>query len=247
MKKPFFAALSALALRLFFPAPISGVAAETKYSRVTGENVVLYMDAAMTSAWFTLPYGYYVKILSVSASSVKVEYKDGTNRPSAKGYIPVSELNVEKDAPAVLYPSLTLTVNQTCMLYKDVDFSLTETITQNSTVDFYGIYEKAGGNRYIFGYVSTTAGDRYVGYVPYDAVYEFTPPRLEIEPEKEPEPEQPKEETEVPTSSDPVSDTGNVLQIVVIIAVSLVAVSIVYFLFRPAGTKAKDEALSDDG
>ena len=234
---------------VFSVAPTETAAAETKYSRITGENVVLYMDAAMTTPWFTLPYGYYVKVLSISASSVKAEYKDGSSRPSAKGYIAASELDIVSEPPTTAYPSLTLTVNQTCMLYKDVDFSLTETITQNSTLDFYGIYEKAGGNKYIYGYVSTTAGDKYVGYIPYDAVYEFTPPRLEIEVEPEPEPETPKEdETKKETSTSDGSDgIGNVLQIVIIIAVSLVAVSIVYFLFRPAGNKAKDEALSDDG
>ena len=45
------------------------VAAEERYSRVLGENVVLYMDSSMTMPWFTLPYSYYVKVISVSGTA----------------------------------------------------------------------------------------------------------------------------------------------------------------------------------
>ena len=56
-----------------FAAPISvkknfALAAEERYSRVLGENVILYMDSSMTMPWFTLPYSYYVKVISVSGT-----------------------------------------------------------------------------------------------------------------------------------------------------------------------------------
>ena len=40
------------------------------------------------------------------------------------------------------------------------------------------------------------------------------------------------------------NDLGNSLQLVVIIAVSLVSISIVYVLFRPSKPKAQDEVIS---
>lgn len=247
MKKFALAGVLALLVTVSPFAARTAFAEEVRYSRIVSEDVVLYMDPGLGVKWFTLPYGYYVKILSISATSIKVEYKDGTSRPSAKGYIPISDLNVSEETPSAPYPSLTLTVNQTCMLYKDVDFSLTETITPNSTLDFYGIFTRSGGSKYIYGYVSATSGDKYVGYIPYDAVYEFTPPRLEIASETAVPPEKTEEIEPAANEPSPAPEgLTNALQIAIIVAVSLVAVSIVYFLFRPSATKAKDEALSDD-
>ena len=126
------------------------------------------------------------------------------------------------------------------MLYKDTDLSLSETVTQNSVIDYYGIITKAGGEVYIYGFVTTSSGDKYVGYIPSSAVYDFSVPALKIEDEKE----------SVVISSEKESfatvdnSLGNNLQLVIIIAVSAVAISIVYLLFRPTPVKARDEAVS---
>lgn len=243
MKK--FVLLLVLAALCCFPQKTGNASAEIGYSRITDENVVLYMDGGMTAAWFTLPYGYYVKVLSVTASSVRVEYKGDDKRPSAKGYISSEYFSPVSETPKTPFPSLILTVNQTCLLYKDTDFSYTETVTQNSTVDFYGTYIRSGGGKYVYGYVSTTSGDKYVGYIPIEAVYEFTEPRLEIEPDPEPEKRQDDEKKEEPAPA--ASDAaGNTLQIVVIVAVSLIAVSIVYFLFRPSKVRPSGDAAGED-
>ena len=60
-----------------------------------------------------------------------------------------------------------------------------------------------------------------------------------------------KEEEIIDSSSETVSESveengfGNALQLVVIIAVSIVAISIVYLLFKPSQKKAKDEVVTD--
>ena len=220
-------------------------ATETRYSRILSENVVLYMDSSLTVPWFTLPYTYYVKILSVGAASVKVEYRgDAPSKPSAKGYIATDELNVSTETPAVLYPSVTLTVNQTCMLYKDNDFTLTETVTQNSTVDYYGTLTRPNGEQLVYGLVTTTSGDKYLGYMSINSVFPFSIPRLKVEEESVTESEA---EESLPEKQSQSASVGNGIQLAVIIAVSAVAISIVYLLFRPAGKgKVKDEAITDN-
>ena len=197
----------------------------------------------MTVPWFVLPYGYYVKVLSINGVSAKVEYRgDNPSKPSAKGYVATDELNITDETPQVVYPSLTLTVNQTCMLYKDTDFTITETITQNSTVDYYGILTKPGGEKYVYGLVSTTSGDKYLGYISINSVFSFAIPRSE--PEEESIDESTTEQTSE-QSGQTSSALGNGVQLAVIISVSAVAISIVYLLFRPSGKgNAKDEAIT---
>ena len=215
-----------------------------KYSRVLTDNVKLYIDSSLTMEWFTLPVGYYVKVISVSTSSAKVEYKcDNPSKPSTKGYIATEHLNIVDEVPTTLFPSLVLTVNQNCMLFKDVDLTISETVTQNSTIDFYGITVKPNGEKYIYGFVTTTSGDKYVGYLQSSAVYDFIVPSLPIN--------ETSSESLIESSSSleeqPVKNgLGNSLQLVIIIAVSVIAISVVYLLFKPASTKASDEALTMD-
>ena len=216
--------------------------AATRYSRILSENAVLYMDAGLTVPWFTLPYSYYVKVLSVSGTAAKVEYKgDNGSRPSAKGYVSTDELNFTDEVPATAYPSLVLTVNQNCMLYKDVDFTIAETITQSSTVDFYGILTRKNGEKFVYGYVSAASGDKYIGYLPVDAVYDFTVPRLPVSKPTSASADDGQPDDSQSTANDSL---GNNLQILIIVAISVVAISIVYLLFRPSPTKVKDEVVS---
>ena len=225
---------------LLFPHS-TAYAEEMRYSRVLTENVTLYMDSSLTIPWFNLPVGYYVKVLSINHTTVKVEYKsDVSSKPSVKGYLDIEHLSLCSETPQTLYPSLVLTVNQTCLLYKDVDFTLSETIAQNSTVDFYGIIEKSGGNKYIYGFITATSGDKYVGYIPFSAVYDFTIPSLPIDTQTESVPSSAPVTSEIQVNN----NLGNSLQIVIIIAVSLVAVSIVYILFRPTKPKNCDTVIS---
>ena len=231
---------------IYFSYPKAVARAETvKYSRIMTENVCLYIDPSLTMEWFTLPVGYYVKVISVSHTSAKVEYKsDNPTKPSAKGYISTEHLNIVESTPSTLYPNLLLTTNQNCMLFKDIDMTISETVTQNSTVDYYGMLVKSNGESYIYGYVTTTSGDKYVGYLKTSSVYDFYPPSLPIV-------ENPPESFNENLSSLEQANTvknglGNSLQLVIIIAVSVIAISIVYLLFKPSPTRASDEVLTID-
>ena len=242
MKK--FILLLIAVLSVSLPKPIAN-AENVKYSRILTDGVTLYIDSSLTVEWFTLPVGYYVKVLSISHSSVKVEYKcDNPAKPSAKGYISTEHLNVVEEIPTILYPNLVLTVNQNCMLFKDIDMSISETVTQNSTVDYYGILTKANGESYIYGLITTSSGDKYVGYLPSSAVYEFTKPSLPIEIESVAESID-TDSTESQSSTNQ-NGLGNSLQLIIIIAVSLIAISIVYLLFKPSSNKSSDNVITSD-
>ena len=64
-----------LSLASVLPVTRARAADEIKYSRVESESVTLYMDSSLTIPWFTLPYGYFVKVVNVLGSCAKVEYK----------------------------------------------------------------------------------------------------------------------------------------------------------------------------
>lgn len=214
-----------------------------RFSRVLTDGVMLYIDSTLTVEWFILPVGYYLKVLNVNHASTKVEYKsDNPSKPSVKGYISNEHLNIVQETPSVLYPNLVLTLNQNCLAYTDADFSITQTVTQNSTIDFYGMRTGVNGENFIYGFISTSSGDKYIGYIPSNAIRGFTPPSLPVESESESESfasieSMPSEQT--------ANGLGNTLQIVIILAVSIVAISIVYQLFKPAPS-AKDEVLTMD-
>ncbi|MBQ7643281.1 MAG: hypothetical protein IJS67_05205, partial [Clostridia bacterium] len=78
--------------------------------------------------------------------------------------------------------------------------------------------------------------------IPKTALLNFAMPALAvIEPSSEP-PEPLSETTE---SVERVSDgLGDNLQVVIVLGISVVAISIVYLLFRPSPEKAKEEAVS---
>lgn len=239
--------LVALTVALFIsactPTVVARAESSTKYSRITSESVVLYIDAGLTIPWFTLPYSYYVKVLSVSGSAAKVEYKgESATRPSAKGYISTEYLDITEGVPSVISPSLVLTVNQNCLSYKDVDLTIAETVTQNSTLDFYGFYTRSDGEKFVYGYLSTSYGDKFVGYIPESAVYAFSVPSLPMDAPVS----APSEDVESSSQEEQTNRVfGGGLQIIIVVAVSVVAVSIVYLLFRPSPDKVKNEIVSD--
>lgn len=240
--KKFISALFVL-IAVFTPCEIALADGDFNYSRILDENVVMYMDSDLASPWFTLPYSYYVRILSVGTKSVKVEYKgESANKPSVKGYIPIEKLNAASDVSAP-YPSVTFSIGASCLMFKDTNFNYAETIAENSVIDFYGTYIGKNGKEYVFGYVSAASGDNYMGYIEISSVINFAVPRLPVEVVK-PEVESESEKTEQPVADG--NALGDNLQIIIIVGISVVAISIVYLLFRPVPQRAREEALTDN-
>lgn len=233
-----------LILTIFLHFPIYYASAEEiRYSRIVSEDVYLYMDSSLTIPWFILPVGYSVKVLSVNSTSAKVEYKgDSPLKPSAKGYVAIEHLNILDFIPSPISPTLVLTVNQTCLMYKDLDFTISETVTPTSTVEYYGYTKRSNGEKLVYGLINATSGDKYVGFIPMSAVYDFVIPSLPIEDDKNDESE--SHFTESSTPPEVSNALGDSLQLVIIIAVSLVAVSIVYILFHPSEKRTKDEVIT---
>ncbi|MBR1867946.1 MAG: hypothetical protein IJ800_05140 [Clostridia bacterium] len=243
MKK--ITALTLLIFSIFFSPVITVKAEEANYSRILSKDVVLYMDEALSSPWFTLPYSYYVKVLSVGGISAKVEYKgESPLKPSVKGYLPITALNIVETPPSAPYPASSFTVNQTCLMYKDSNFAYAETVTENSVIEYYGELKRPGGENFIYGYVTLTTGDKYIGYISQNALVNFALPTLPVE---IPKPETSESESVSSTEKEEVktdNSLGENLQIIIIVAISVVAISIVYLLFRPTSDRAKDEVVS---
>ncbi len=241
--KKFIFVIFAISLLAVFPAKTAYSDEEIKYSRILSDDVVLYMDANLTKPWFTLPYSYYVKVLSVGSYSVKVEYKGGDAiHPSVKGYIELDKFSLAKEEPTAPYPNSSFTIGENCLLYKDTGYTYAETITENSIIDFYGINVRPSGETYVYGYVSTASGDNYMGYILQSAILNFALPILPVEVVK---PEESVSENKPASESPKTSNAlGDNLQIIIIVGISVVAISIVYLLFKPMPEKAKEEVIT---
>lgn len=242
--KKFILALFAVALLFLSPVTHATADEKTEYSRILGDSVILYMDANLSKPWFTLPYSYYVKVLSIGTYSVKVEYKSGDAlRPSVKGYIEIDKLNLSKSEPTAPYPNSSFTIGENCLLYKDTAFTFAETITENSSIDFYGISVKQNGDSYVYGYVSTASGDNYMGYILQSAILNFAMPILPVEVVKPEESVIQSDSLSEKTDSNQ-NALGDNLRIIIIVGISVIAISIVYLLFRPSPEKAKEEVIA---
>ena len=230
-----------------FSAPAREASAQSDdrlaFSRILDENVVLYMDSALSLPWFTLPYGYYVKVINFGTSSVKVEYKsDSPLYPSVTGYIRAADAN-SCETPHSPYPNSNFTVGQSCLYYKDTNFFYSGTVTENSSLEFYGTVTRQTGEVYVFGYVTAASGDRFIGFVPASALINFVAPRLFVEKKEESSSaseEQSEEKEQTPNA------LGDNLQMIIIVGISVVAISIVYLLFRPSKNDAADRAEKTD-
>lgn len=208
------------------------------YSRVLDENTVFYADPGCTIAKFVLPYGYFVKVLSVAEDSVAVRYMDGSSDiPERDGFILTKCYYpceyTSGDSP---YPDCKLKLIADEVLFSDSKATAPKTVlSAESECRFYG-YCAVNGEQYYCVYANG-----YIGYVRAKAFVDakIPPHALPVKSESDPDKESP--------ASDADSDGGfsarqttpdargydSTIKTVVVIAVSLVALSVVYLLFKP--------------
>lgn len=200
-----------------------------EYARILTENTVFYADPDCSVAKFYLPYGYFVKVLSAGEDSVRIIYMDDSaDVPAREGYIKTSCLHPFYDNPVNPYPKKTLTLGSDEVLFADSKLSQPKAVLSASVKAYFYGETTVSGEKYYYVY-----SNGYVGYVRKSA---FLNPEIPAHPL--PLPEQQTEQPETPQESQKqttphAAGLDSTVKTVVIIAVSLVALSVVYLLFKP--------------
>lgn len=208
-----------------------------KYSRILDENTVFYADPGCTIAKFVLPYGYFVKVLSVGEDSVSVRYMDeSANLPARDGFILVKCYYpcdyACDDSP---YPDCDFELSSDEVLFADAKATTPKAvIAAGKTCHFYGSLDINGEQFYC------VYSNGYIGYVRAQAFTDadVPPHSLPIKSKTDSSPSDasfasagefpPKQTTPYATGTD------STLKTVIVLAVSLVALSVVYLLFKPS-------------
>lgn len=214
-----------------------------EYARILTENTVFYADPNCSIAKFYLPYGYFVKVLSVNEDSVRVLYMDDNAEiPAREGYIKTSCLHPYAGEVSNPYPSVTLTLSFDEVLFADSKLSTPKAVlSSNVKAAFYGetIVE---GEKYYYVYAKG-----YVGYVRKSAFLNAEIPAhpLPIKQNTDQNRSSDADENSQKQTTPYAFGFDSTVKTVIIIAVSLVALSVVYLLFKPS-SKANYAATKKD-
>lgn len=234
LKKLFAAAAIAAALPLAFftgfaPAPVR--AAETAesgygYARVLQEEVYLYSQPQAESGLFILPRTYFVKIAGEAGEYYRVEYLTGTSAAPVRGYCRMDDVE-----PVDYIPETPFLLYQTEVTFTVGNAGLPDGFFTEYTVSaaFYGTFYYGSS---VYYYVNM---DGEFGYVPAGAC-----PPLDYPENTE------HMQAETPETPQESAGNTNVVNIILICALSVAALGAVYFLFRPAKPASARPAPFDD-
>ncbi len=233
MKKLLFIIIILAVLLPFSYTPKLTSAQNYSYSRILDEHTEFFSDKDGKNFKFYLPYSYYVKVIKEGAqySLVGFGYEDGLY-PFLTGYVKTVDLNVVQDTPTYPYPKSIICANCDGVIFKDTNLYYPITaVYQTTDVYMYGTSFTEDGEEVYYVY-----GCGYFGYVKKEVFPDF---------ELKPHPDPIVEETigsadfsdSLEFATNGCNDNFNV-QIVIIAGISVVAISLVYLLFRPADTRS---------
>lgn len=204
--------LAASAFPAFLPAFAAEEGTDTGYARVVQEDVYLYAAPQSDSGLFILPRTYFVRLTGQAGGYYSVEYLSGTN--AVQGYCRTEDLEPVDYIPETPFLEYETEVTFTAGSGDLPDGFITE---YSVPASFYGTFYYGSS---VYYYVSI-GGE--TGYVPASAC-----PPLNYPENTE------HTQTEIPDSPEQPSGNTNVVNIVLICALSVAALGAVYFLFRPA-------------
>ncbi len=233
-----------LAILISFGATLPQISVKAEdlsgtYARIVTNDCAFFSDASLKIVKFYLPETYAVKIVSVGAECSRVVYMDGSFLyPMAEGYVKNICLSFLDEEPAVIYPSVSLTVISDEVIFGDTGLSQPKAvIPAGSNASYYGNI-KLGGNDYEYVYVNG-----YIGYMRKDCFAPFTVPlnELPVEP--------PIEDFDSSTGSPkPENPQGNfsTSEILVIAVIVIAGLSLMFFVLKPTKEKPKTGFNDDD-
>lgn len=218
---------------------VTAYAEVPRYGRILTEDAGFYSDKG-DNFKFYIPYSYYVKILSIGELYTKVSYGYEDNKyPIITGYVYNEDLRLSEHIPTAPFAVITLTVISDGVLFGNIDLTEQKVgICSGKQVFYYGDAYATNGEDLCY-----VCCDGYLGYMRTSC---FSPFTIKLNPD-------PIETSESDESID--SGNGSVkpsvfkndkIQLMIIACVSVVAVSIVYLLFKPQDTRLKNNTQDED-
>ena len=238
LTKKFILILAALTLFLMNSGALNAYAETPMYGRALSDGVMLYKSPVEHAdyALFTLPLSYYVTIVGEEGVFYVVEYQNNSSGyTKIYGYIRKSDLDTENQNPsAPLYYQTSLSVIATSsFIYTRPDDTgdALATCLKEQTLKYYGKVSSADKQN-VYYYVKFGS---VLGYVP---AVNCSAPADVLNPDPLPanEPEEPVQPSPS-ADSDADGKKTDVLQIVLIAAITIAALIIVYAMFRPGRNK----------
>ena len=223
-----------------FSFPLKHVKAENQgYLRVLKNDAYIYSDISLSNKIFAVPYGYFVQVESISGDFVRVSYgvSDG-EYPVIMGYMNKNDLSVTSITPTKPFSIIKVTSGSVDILFNDVNLKKAYFNVPVDTVMFY--YGDVDTGNATLSYVYC---NKKLGYIDKTALNPFTIPDSPDEIISSP----PSNDNKNEPSNDIENNTdvahinlGENLQIIIIVGISVISVSVVYFLFKPV-KKSEDE------
>ena len=212
---------------------IARAESENFYAKITAQNTSLYSSPNTSSALFTLPYSYFVKVDGVDGEFYEATYN------GISGYVLKSEVSLMEGEPLSPYFSAQISVFTDHFLYAqpNSNASVVYELVENDFLTYYGniIGEKVSDKSDVWYYSSITKnGTTYFGYL-YSQIANSLP-EISINTELF------KEVDEDVFSNSPPEFTSLSpgTKAILIIAIIIPSVFILFFLIKPSAlTKAK--------
>ena len=212
---------------------IARAESENFYAKITAQNTSLYSSPNTSSALFTLPYSYFVKVDGVDGEFYEATYN------GISGYVLKSEVSLMEGEPLSPYFSAQISVFTDHFLYAqpNSNASVVYELVENDFLTYFGniVGEKVSDKSDVWYYSSITKnGTTYFGYL-YSQIANSLP-EISINTELF------KEVDEDVFSNSPPEFTSLSpgTKAILIIAIIIPSVFILFFLIKPSAlTKAK--------
>lgn len=243
MKKLLFFIVSIYLISFIYLTPTKIVKADSeKYMRVLSNGVYIYSDSNFENKLFEIPYGYYVKVENVNGNTARVTYgSNDENYPVIMGYSKVSELTEIDYTPTKPFIVIKVSTSFSDVLFNDPNLSKAYfNVPENTFMYYYGEYKTVNGNNFCYVYCNNK-----LGYFDKLCLNPFTVPNSPdvITPPENSESKEPDLQEENEKTSPLPAES---LQIIIIVGLSVISISIVYYLFKPSKQKTEKEFFNEE-
>ncbi len=217
--------------------PTSKVRASSEsYARILCIDAVVYQDANFTHPIFTLPYSYYVKIEGSTNNSTKILFGNGDGScPQITGYVDTNKLTLVDYVPINPYPQIKVSTDVSDVLFYDFEQNKPYFNVPMSEVMYY--YGEINNLDATLCYVYYS---KKLGYIDKSSLNPFSVP-LHIDEIKINGEGGASDGENLDAKPTPSNAIGENLQIVIIVGISIISISVVYFLFKPSKNKTDEE------
>ncbi len=211
-------------------------ASSNDYMRVLNDDAYIYQEDTFQTKIFVIPYGYFVSVLENYGDYFKVSYGSSENNcPIIIGYMKTKDLTVYLNTPTKPYCIFSITSAYSDILFNDYDRQIPYfNLPKNSTLTYYGEYINDNNEVLLYVYYNSK-----LGYVEKNSIKSFS---LPVSPDKIETPSEEHENQPTVENNDEFTKSET-LQIIIIVGISIISISVVYFLFKP--TKNKIEPKKD--